>query len=269
MRLKNFGEILEIGYISPEDLKVAITNCRIIEISDKQKAEMDASIADKGVIEPIVVNSNYEIIKGKLRWSSALRTGEKSVIYIKMKFPDLFTEAAASIIDDTLSHPLHDRDRANFINICMSMGKSYSDIATMIGKDENTVRGWAKIEEMPSVINGDIDLEQKFVKLPFKKRNVVSTILEQDEYKDKAKAEEVINYALLAPNSDIEETKKLSQEGIIVNTAKRLKRLNNNVKTLHIKISNELYRAFTVKCKESKEDPMDVIEDLIYDYTKQ
>ena len=267
LKLKQFGEIVKVGWISPLELRVAPTNCRVTEIPDIDKQEMDDSIRNSGVISPVVINENKQLVKGQLRWGSALRTGEEWIPFIQMKFTEPASELAVCLIEDSLFHPLTEDDRYSLVMKAFDLGKDYEYLVMVTGKDIATIRGWVNCKSIPEVVKKNPDLQKKFSELPSKKKTAVNTILKRAPYVgNDEKSLEVINLALESPSKDLEDVRKLSMDNVPVDAVKRLKRVKSGSAVLRIKISSDLCRRFNSKVKEENRDPNDVIEELITEY---
>ena len=195
--LHNLGVIVEVGTRDPTSLKVAPTNNRTEQISEREKLELRTSVENIGVIEPILLNINDEIVSGQLRWASAIASGVKQVPIIKMKFNDLYSERVASIIQDYHHHPLVEKDRGVFVKKCVEQdGRSMQQIADSLGVHVRTIREWAKFESIPEILKGKEEAIQTFFDLSTKKRRATESILNKKPYKDDTKKSlEMIKFA--------------------------------------------------------------------------
>jgi hypothetical protein len=268
IELKKLGVIVKTGWISPELLSLAETNCRSIDITDSEKAEMDISISNCGVVDPVVINENNEVVKGQLRWSSALRTQQERIPYIMIKFADKLAEMLISFMD-ALSHPLNELDKCIFVHKWKNLGKDYEEIAAAVGKDVATVRGWANSTVVPDVIKGDTELMKKFNEMPLNKKMATKTILNQPQYKGEGNEEaalEVANLCMELPIRDLEETRKAAMTQTTINVKSRQKRLKNAHGIIRVKVAKDLYDKFKEKAKKLNKDPDDVVIELIIEF---
>jgi ParB family chromosome partitioning protein len=269
--MKKLGEIIEIGTISPQVIRVAETNNRTDPISERDKMELNKSISEVGVVEPVILNENNEIVGGQLRWTSALVNNLKSIPYVKMKFHDKFSERIASILQDYHHHPLSDKDKGLFVRKCIEEDKrTLEDIATSLGIEIQTVRSWLRFDQVPKVIEENAKLKQSYFKLPFKKRIATESILSRAPYKDdQEKAIELIEFASEAPLRELEQARKDVVKRTPVNAEQRKLRLKQNCVLIEVKIPRYLDNVFREKLRKENKDYTEVLVSLIEQYVRQ
>lgn len=269
--MKKLGEIVEIGTINPQVIRVASTNNRTDPISERDKLELNNSIAEVGVVEPIILNENNEIVGGQLRWTSALVNNLASVPYIKIKFHDKFSERIASILQDYHHHPLSDKDKGLFVRRCVEEDKkTLQNIADSLGIEIQTVRSWLRWDQVPEIIEKNEKLKQTYFKLPFKKRIATESILSRSPYKDdQEKAIEIIEFASEAPLRELEQARKDVVKRTPVDAEKRKLRLKQNCILIEVKIPKYLDNVFREKLRKENKDYTEVLVQLIEEYVRK
>jgi hypothetical protein len=271
LEAKKLGEVVEFGYISPLELKVAPTNNRITAISDNDRLEMAASIGEIGVVEPVILNEKNEIVQGQLRWSGALTKGIQKIPFIRMRFSNQFAERIASIIQDYLHHGLTDKDRYAFVKKCVDEdGKTYEDIAISLGINVETVRSWAKYQDVPKIIAKEEKAKQTLFNMPIKKKLLTDAVLKREPYcNDVEKAIDFIEFAANSPLREIEQAKKDVVAKTPVDIVARRQRLQENTTLLEIRIPKYLDTAFRNKLRKLNADYTEVLVSLIEKYVRE
>lgn len=245
------GVIIDLGRIDPRLLTVAPTNNRTIPIAETDKLEMNSSIREIGVVEPIIINTKNQIIQGQLRWASAISNNLDSVPYIKMEFPDTFSERVTSIIQDYLHHPLEEMDKFYFTKHCVEDdGKTFKDIAQALGVTEQVVRGWSRWDETPKVVEHIPEAKKRILGLPNKKKLIVNAVLNKPEYEnDVNKSMNLIGAAEKLSLRGLEQIKKDVNKHTVVDENSRVKRQQENCTLMQIKIPKHIDIAFTKKLR--------------------
>lgn len=268
--VNKLGTIIETGEIDPRILKVADTNNRTMPISDKEKFELRTSIGNIGVLEPVLLDEDNGIVSGQLRWAGAIAADRAKVPFIRMKFKDKFSARIASIVQDYLNHPLTDKDRYLFVKKAIDEDrKTLKEIADSLGIEEQTIRAWAKYEDVPAIISNDKALKQSFLDLPIKKKIATESILNRDPYKnDTGKAIEFIEFARNAPLRELEQVRKDVIKRTPVNAAARKQRLSENTTMLELRIPKYLDTSFRNTLRELNMDYVEVIIKLIENFVR-
>lgn len=268
--IEKLGEIVETGDISPRLLTVAPTNVRKSKISEVEKEELNESVGNVGIAEPIIINLDNEIVSGQLRWESALANNLDTIPYIRMKFKDAFSERACSVLGDAQHHSYDQYDLYTFVKTSREVdNKSYETIAKATGMHLETIRRWGNCLNVPNAIADNKDAVDKYLDMSQKKRMAINSILKKPQYQDDPiKALEIIEYANEAPVRDIQNTRKDINAGTPVNAKVRLQRLGEITTTIEIKIPKSLDKSFRDKLKITGEDPTVVIHDMIQQYVR-
>lgn len=269
-KLKKLGEIIEIGDISPKLLKVSKTNNRTVQINEFEKQEMITSVKESGIIIPLIINLDNEIVSGQLRWHAAIANSLETVPFIRMQFKDAFSERICSMIQDEFHHRLDALDKHLFIKNCIEVDKkTIYEISEALGKHIETVRAWARFQNIPDNIAKDEKAKSKFLNMPAKKRTQLRSILDKPAYKnDTIKSIELVEFASHAPTRELKQIKKDVNSGSPIDTEIRKQRLNERTTLLEVKIPKYLDRSFRDKLKQTNSDYVKVIEKLISGYVR-
>lgn len=135
--------------------------------------ELTASIAEKGVLEPLLVKPNrltgrWMIIAGERRWRSAQRAGLKEVPCVEMEV-DEGTVAEIALIENMQRKDLTVWEEADgLLALCERFGYTHDDVARKVGKSRTTVTealAIAKIPEDVRQVCRDADVSAKSVLL--------------------------------------------------------------------------------------------------------
>jgi ParB family transcriptional regulator, chromosome partitioning protein len=116
--------------------------------------ELTASIAEKGVLEPLLVKPNrltgrWMIIAGERRWRSAQRAGLKEVPCVEMEV-DAGTVAEIALIENMQRKDLTVWEEADgLLALCDKFGYTHDDVARKVGKSRSTVTEALAIAKIP------------------------------------------------------------------------------------------------------------------------
>jgi ParB family transcriptional regulator, chromosome partitioning protein len=116
--------------------------------------ELTASIAEKGVLEPLLVKPNrltgrWMIIAGERRWRSAQRAGLKEVPCVEMEV-DEGTVAEIALIENMQRKDLTVWEEADgLLALCERYGYTHDDVARKVGKSRTTVSEALAIARIP------------------------------------------------------------------------------------------------------------------------
>jgi ParB family chromosome partitioning protein len=135
--------------------------------------ELTASIAEKGVLEPLLVKPNrltgrWMIIAGERRWRSAQRAGLKEVPCVEMEV-DEGTVAEIALIENMQRKDLTVWEEADgLLALCEKFGYTHDDVARKVGKSRTTVSEALSIARIPDDVRQvcrDADVSAKSVLL--------------------------------------------------------------------------------------------------------
>ena len=116
--------------------------------------ELTASIAEKGVLEPLLVRPNrltgrWMIIAGERRWRSAQLAGLKEVPCVEMEVDD-GTIAEIALIENMQRKDLTVWEEADgLLALCERFGYTHDDVARKVGKSRTTVTEAMAIAKIP------------------------------------------------------------------------------------------------------------------------
>ncbi len=117
--------------------------------------ELTASIAEKGVLEPLLVKPNrltgrWMIIAGERRWRSAQKAGLKEVPCVEMEV-DEGTVAEIALIENMQRKDLTVWEEADgLLALCERFGYTHDDVARKVGKSRTTVTEALAIAKIPA-----------------------------------------------------------------------------------------------------------------------
>ncbi len=118
-------------------------------------AELTASIAEKGVLEPLLVKPNrltgrWMIIAGERRFRSAQRAGLKEVPCVEMEV-DEGAIAEIALIENMQRKDLTVWEEADgLLALCERFGYTHDDVARKVGKSRTTVTEAMAIARIPN-----------------------------------------------------------------------------------------------------------------------
>lgn len=123
---------------------------------DEALAELAASIAELGVLEPILVRARskggYEIIAGERRWRAAQKAGLREVpVFVR----ELSTEEAfeAALVENLQREDLNPIETARaFQRLVEEHGNSQEAVAKRVGKDRSTVANALRLLKLPEAV---------------------------------------------------------------------------------------------------------------------
>ncbi len=123
--------------------------------------ELAASIAELGVLEPILVRKRakggFEIVAGERRWRAAQRAGLKEVpVFVR----ELSTEEAfeAALVENLQREDLNPLETARaFHRLVEDHGHSQETVAKRVGKDRSTVANALRLLKLPAPVLGMLE----------------------------------------------------------------------------------------------------------------
>ena len=124
-----------------------------VEIGDL--SELTASIAEKGVLEPLLVKpfratGRWMIIAGERRWRAAQKAGLKEVPCVEMEVDD-GTVAEIALIENMQRKDLTVWEEADgLLALCERFGYTHEEVARKVGKSRSTVTEALSIAGIPS-----------------------------------------------------------------------------------------------------------------------
>ena len=137
--------------------------------------ELTASIAEKGVLEPLLVKPNrltgrWMIIAGERRWRSAQLAGVKEVPCVEMEV-DEGTVAEIALIENMQRKDLTVWEEADgLLALCEKFGYTHDDVARKVGKSRTTVSEALAIARIPDDVrkvcrDGDVSAKSVLLQI--------------------------------------------------------------------------------------------------------
>jgi ParB family chromosome partitioning protein len=142
----------QIGRMIPVDKLEPNPEQPRVEFGDL--TELTASIAEKGVLEPLLVKPNrltgkWMIIAGERRWRSAQKAGLKEVPCVEMEV-DEGTIAEIALIENMQRKDLTVWEEADgLLALTEKFGYTHDDVARKVGKSRSTVTEAMAIARIP------------------------------------------------------------------------------------------------------------------------
>ena len=120
-------------------------------IDPESIAELSASIAEKGILQPLLVrpsSSGYEIVAGERRFRAAKQAGLSSVPVIVKNLNDQETLEIA-IIENLQRENLNAVEEALAFRKLMEFGLNQEDVAKAVGKSRSAVANTLRLLQLP------------------------------------------------------------------------------------------------------------------------
>jgi ParB family chromosome partitioning protein len=142
----------QIGRMIPVDKLDPNPDQPRVEFGDL--TDLTASIAEKGVLEPLLVKPNrltgrWMIIAGERRWRSAQKAGLKEVPCVEMEV-DEGTIAEIALIENMQRKDLTVWEEADgLLALCDRYGYTHDEVARKVGKSRTTVTEALSIAKIP------------------------------------------------------------------------------------------------------------------------
>jgi len=115
-------------------------------------AELAASIAEKGVLQPLLVrrsNGGYEIVAGERRFRAAERAGLTTVPVLVRDLSDRQTLEIA-IVENLQREDLDDLEEAEAFKQLLGFGMTQEEVAKAVGKSRSAVANTLRLLSLPA-----------------------------------------------------------------------------------------------------------------------
>lgn len=131
--------------------------------SDKGIDELSKSIAEKGLIQPIIVRKSenkYQIIAGERRWRAAQKAGLKNIpIILKQVTDNELLEFA--LIENIQREDLNPIEEANaYETLAHRFELTHDEIAARVGKDRTTITNHLRLLKLPETVKKALIMEE-------------------------------------------------------------------------------------------------------------
>ncbi len=128
---------------------------------EKTLEELAASIAEKGIIQPLIVQDrgdHYELIAGERRLLAARRAGLEKVPALVREIRDKKDLLEIAIIENIQREDLNPIDRAlSYRRLIDEFGETQEEIAERVGKDRSTIANTLRILDLSREIKDLIE----------------------------------------------------------------------------------------------------------------
>lgn len=123
-------------------------------------AELTASIAAKGVIQPVIVrplgDGRYELIAGERRWRAAGQAGLARIPAV-IRSVESAEAMEMSLIENVQREDLNPIETARgYQHIADTLDFTHEEIAARVGKDRSSVTNLIRLLSLPDEIQGDL-----------------------------------------------------------------------------------------------------------------
>jgi ParB family chromosome partitioning protein len=123
-------------------------------------AELTASIAAKGVIQPVIVrplgDGRYELIAGERRWRAAGQAGLARIPAV-IRSVESAEAMEMSLIENVQREDLNPIETARgYQHIADTLDFTHEEIAARVGKDRSSVTNLIRLLSLPEEIQGDL-----------------------------------------------------------------------------------------------------------------
>jgi ParB family transcriptional regulator, chromosome partitioning protein len=137
--------------------QMAISELKVSKVQPRKRfdedaiAEMAASIAEKGVLQPLLVRpmeGAYEIVAGERRFRAAQRAGLTSVPVVVRELSDRQALEIA-IIENLQREDLDDLEEAEAFRQLLGFGLTQEEVAKAVGKSRSAVANTLRLLTLP------------------------------------------------------------------------------------------------------------------------
>ena len=132
------------------------------QFDEEKLADLTASVAEKGVIQPLIVRSHptrdgeFEIVAGERRWRAAQRAQIHDVPVITRDFDDLEVIEVA-IIENIQRADLNPiEEAAGYQQLIERFGHTQEQMATALGKSRSHITNLLRLLKLPDQIKADV-----------------------------------------------------------------------------------------------------------------
>jgi ParB family chromosome partitioning protein len=131
------------------------------QVNEEQLAELAASIAANGVVQPILVrpqaNGRFQLIAGERRWKASKLAGKETIPAILRQVSD---EQAMeiTIVENLQRADLNPMEQARaFERLSREFHMTQEQMAVRTGKDRATVANFLRLLRLPSTVQGRVE----------------------------------------------------------------------------------------------------------------
>jgi len=132
--------------------------------AEAELAELEGSIRDKGVLQPILVRPSprkegeYEIVAGERRWRAAQRAGLASIPSL-VRVLDDNRAFEISIVENVQREDLNPlEEAAGYASLIGRFGYTQDKVATVVGKSRSHVANMLRLTQLPESVREHVIL---------------------------------------------------------------------------------------------------------------
>jgi len=213
---------VERGDIDPKLLKVSPNNVRTIE-REKRISELSMSILSEGVRQPVIINTNNEVVAGQRRWLAALKANHPSIPFIRREYDSDIDEMIESLMENEHQEPLSIEEKGLAVKKLRDQGLTFEELSERTGIPESTLFNYARKVTMPSMIEAEEKTKVLARQMSIRKRNILDPLLKYKPFRDDPVARfELYSVGDQIPLHDAEQFAKELKRGLPVKIKKRL-----------------------------------------------
>mgnify|MGYP000026370076 CR=1 FL=1 len=257
-------KVLRRETVPIDRLRVSEWNVRK-EVYDDLYSDLVDSVMSCGIIDDIIVDTNYEIISGQLRWLSAKKAGLKEVPVVVCQFEDDFDKMRVCILQDYVRHDLSDRDRGFFIKKCLELGLTPEEISRRTGIPRSTIALWAQVAKVKMELREKAKEEEKselekLDKLALKKVVITKRLVDSGQVTLK----EAVKAAEELPERELLQVEKEVTKGVPVNIDKRIEMIKNrDTQLVYLRLPKDLFDKAVQIARRERKDLVDLLLEII------
>ena len=276
-KLLSQSSVSNIPLGGDESMKIEKRDPRILEVSDNNPRrilpesedldEICKNIKTIGMLEPIIINRENQILAGQLRWLCALKNDFKEVPVIVVDTEEIakqtgesknVVETLISLSSDMFKFKLKADDKYRAIEQLKKEGLKVKEIAEMLGVTDRSVVKWLGRAKLPEALSSQTQIT-KYLRLSIRKRDLIKTILRSPHIKNNDYLKnKVLEYGLVAKVRDLQETAKDVEEGIAVDWDYRIREAKKKEKRVLVRfrVPEYIWNEFLNFLREKQIDKM-------------
>jgi predicted DNA-binding transcriptional regulator AlpA len=263
----DFGK-MQLRYVDVDSLKVSKLNPRIESVpTDITMEEFAENVKKFGLLQPIIVNENLEVLCGSLRLDVMRRLGWKEApayilnigeVAAKTGLPREIVEQLVILSEDLMRFETRASEKGAFIEHVKKYNPNmkYKDIARLVGVSERTIFRWVG-PQAPEYLK--LGYQKRFVHLPWRKKKIVGQLLKSVPQEQHG---QLIEYAESSTLDDVCMVAENIRNSLPVDFNWRKSILKNSTK-LKFRVSLDLRQKFVEKCFAENIDPNRAIVELL------
>jgi predicted DNA-binding transcriptional regulator AlpA len=221
--------------------------------------EFAENVKKFGLLQPIIVNENLEVLCGSLRLNVMKRLGWKEApVYIlnigevaeKTGLPREIVEQLVILSEDLMRFETRASEKGAFIELIKKYNPNmtYKDIARLIGVSERTIFRWIG-PQAPEYLK--LGYQKHFARLPWRKKKIVGQLLKSVPQEQHG---QLIEYAEKSTLEDVCMVAENIRNSLPIDLKWRYSILKNSTK-VKFRVPLDLRQKFVGKCFAENIDP--------------